>query len=424
MDYRGTLLQYTSKLYSGTFFPVPDDGRTLEQHDPSIDNLCVMCDKPGLQKCGRCGAGYCSKECHAEDWPLHKAICRDLAGRHALSQRPGPRHYRCLFFSATEAAPKLVWGSDNLDNLALDPIVMNYTMPFRKCGHGLCLLSFDRGTRLMGSLPMNGSIIRLAPTLGSTKIQFGDVLIYSHHPTSPSAVQHLDFTVRDLRSVADFFQSMKANPCIGNPARFPTSFYNCEMWPAIKVNCDGDIERLSPFLPHGKSLDRYQDVFVPSVDLEAQQMLMAWPHLLGLPWMLRRPYTNLTIKDPDLRNDAVQWFPMAATHSDPFLTSMEPKNLDERGSELGTLIIHHANGAKISPLHLQWLQAWLTEVRVTNRMPDAEFGDMVKSLQEHLKKGEKLTDDELGRLTGHWNDFLEKNRHDPEAATIVSPWDI
>ncbi|KAK7943510.1 uncharacterized protein PG986_012623 [Apiospora aurea] len=392
MDYRRTLLQYTSKLYSGTFFPVPDDGRTLEQHDSSIDNLCVMCDKPGLQKCGRCGAGYCSKGCQAEDWPLHKAFCRDLAGRYAVSQRPGSRHYRCLFLSATEAAPKFVWGSEVLDNLALDPIVMNYTMPFRKCGHGLCLLSFDRGTRLMGKEPINGSIIRLAPTLGSTKIQFGD--------------------------------SMKANPCIGNPARFPAGFYNCEMWPAIKVNCDGDIERLSPFLPHGRSLDRYQDAFVPSADLETQQLLMAWPHLLGLPWMLRRPYTNLTIKDPDLKNEAVQWFPMAATHSDPFLTSMEPKNLDERGSELGTLIIHHANGAKIRPLHLQWFQAWLTEIRVTNRMPDAEFGDMVESLQEHLKKGEKLTGDELGRLTGHWNDFLQKNRHDPEAATIVSPWDI
>ncbi|KAK4960896.1 hypothetical protein LTR10_001385 [Elasticomyces elasticus] len=48
-----------------------------------IDKVCGICgtNRGMLFKCGRCkSVMYCSKECQVQDWQLHKAYCKALAG--------------------------------------------------------------------------------------------------------------------------------------------------------------------------------------------------------------------------------------------------------------------------------------------------------------------------------------------------------
>ncbi|KAK5732564.1 hypothetical protein LTR17_010379 [Elasticomyces elasticus] len=54
---------------------------------PPIMKVCGICGSNAqtnggtLFKCGRCKSVlYCSKECQVKDWPLHKAVCKTLAG--------------------------------------------------------------------------------------------------------------------------------------------------------------------------------------------------------------------------------------------------------------------------------------------------------------------------------------------------------
>ncbi|KAF7556363.1 hypothetical protein G7046_g6316 [Stylonectria norvegica] len=69
--------------------------------------ICAMCRKTNATACDRCKSiHYCSKECQREDWPVHKALCRDMA---AMPQRPSKEHFLALYFPEFELKPQLVW---------------------------------------------------------------------------------------------------------------------------------------------------------------------------------------------------------------------------------------------------------------------------------------------------------------------------
>ena len=50
----------------------------LEQEEMStvIYSTCV-CNQTSRSACGKCGHGYCSRECQTKDWVLHKLHCQD-----------------------------------------------------------------------------------------------------------------------------------------------------------------------------------------------------------------------------------------------------------------------------------------------------------------------------------------------------------
>lgn len=442
---------YDRSLMDGTWFPLPDAGRTLEQHDPSADKLCVICEKQGSLRCSRCNAPYCSSKCQTEDWPIHKAICRDMAGRCAPSQRPSHGDRLMLLFPMTKPQPELVWVntgseatmfhiSDQLKpvlsqdintNIVYAPdllssIVVNYSIPFRHCGHTLRLVCLDFSCQLgmvLGVRVYNRSTMRLSKP-GHSKIQHGALMIYTELPDPLSTsltTKVLDVTPRDLRSAVDFFQSMKLNPCISNPSRYPTGAYDCEMWPAIKINCDGDLMRFKTFLPEGQELPRFESVQVPSKAFESVRHPSRLAQMLGLPWMVSKPLTNIGHSLVSGENKSARWFTFVL---DRKMAKFDPRWYDVYDPSCGTIIVNHATGAPLHPLHVEWLDAYMTDIRVTNRMPDVEFEAMATSLRAHIQKDEKLTDDELGRLTQHWNEFLKKKGHDPETSGIVSPWDV
>jgi hypothetical protein len=48
---------------------------------------CAVCDNPAPNKCGGCKTRtYCSKVCQANDWPKHKATCKDIVLSQALER--------------------------------------------------------------------------------------------------------------------------------------------------------------------------------------------------------------------------------------------------------------------------------------------------------------------------------------------------
>ncbi|ESZ93904.1 hypothetical protein SBOR_5725 [Sclerotinia borealis F-4128] len=74
---------------------------------------CVICDKPKTNFCQRCmSAKYCSKECQADDFPIHKLLCAEYE-RMSKSTRPTPNAKIAFFFGAPMTGetpkPKLIW---------------------------------------------------------------------------------------------------------------------------------------------------------------------------------------------------------------------------------------------------------------------------------------------------------------------------
>ncbi|KAK8044216.1 hypothetical protein PG993_004240 [Apiospora rasikravindrae] len=436
---------YDRKLFDGTFFPLPDAGRTMEQYDPSADKLCVMCEKTGMHRCGRCGTAYCSKKCQIEDWAIHKKICRDMAGAFAASQRPNEGSYRVLMFPDGDTF-KLNWVFGHIlmhreEHMAmiheaelgvpppsptptLDNLVINYSIPWRKCGHGLRIISRTRRDTTSTD-GLSRSFMSLLPSTGHVMTWDSIFCITAEDTTDPSATKLLDFTPRDLRSVVDFFQSAKANPCIVNPSRFPVSLYNCEMWPAIKINCDGDIKRFKPFMPAGKKLPRYEPVTVSSVPLDSDRYDVFWANALDLPWVMSVPNTNGGLEELELLNITAMWFCTCMVKWDSEEDATKPLRLWNK--IMGTVIVSHKRGAKLHPLHLRWLHTWKEDSdkvwESEDSAPNKDRHGMRDAMLGHKDRDARWVE-AIDRAKQHWTLFLEKNKQDPDAATVVSPWDI
>ncbi|KAK8014857.1 hypothetical protein PG990_008153 [Apiospora arundinis] len=393
-------------------------GRTLNmllnqlvRHDPAAYQMCVMCDNEGLHHCARCNAPYCSSKCQTDDWPLHKTICRDLAGGLASSERPGRDFRRMLLFPVDEAYPKLIWLENNFDKgtpgymaemsetlnaptrlagslftRALTAITINFSIAFRRCGHVLRLVVLVRPG--VPALRLNNSITKLSPP--GTPCSIWEI-------RGSCATEILDVNARDLRTAVDHFQFMSLNPCITNPSRFPAGFYQCQIWPAIKINCDGDIELLQAYMPRGQALPRYEHV--------------------------------------TRTNKAGMHFCTAIFPGDP-ADDGDMLTVGTRFCEdIGTLVVNHARGARISLLHLRWLAAWCEENYPTDEDSQNDTGgsgpkdddgdgyDLMDVLGDHMAKNERWVKI-VNAAKQHWANFLEKNRDDPDAAKIVSPWEL
>jgi len=60
-----------------------------------MSRLCVVCSKKGNKICGKCFSQYyCSKECQAEDWKIHKLTCQQ--------KKPKPRLPQTSLFNETD----------------------------------------------------------------------------------------------------------------------------------------------------------------------------------------------------------------------------------------------------------------------------------------------------------------------------------
>jgi hypothetical protein len=76
------------------------------------DNLCAMCDQPGVNACSGCHSiRYCSPLCQETDWPLHKLICKTYKDFSDTSRPPTffNVYKRAIYFSEFGDRPRFVW---------------------------------------------------------------------------------------------------------------------------------------------------------------------------------------------------------------------------------------------------------------------------------------------------------------------------
>ncbi|KAK9784218.1 putative Suppressor of anucleate metulae protein B [Seiridium cardinale] len=422
----------------GTFFPNHDEGRAHKYEDAAATALCLMCDKEGIQKCSRCQARYCSKECQEKDWTFHKLICNSLATKYSDPSQP-PQHFRALLLSQNKSKPQLVWVRNDRPETTTYPwaeidrllsrdskgpavglvmngdmsesIPINPSIPKRRCGRGLHMnvLCRTRPNERDGQfLKLNESIARLSPP-GHAMVQYGPVLVWAYdhkkgsiamdgsfanmHISPP--IQPKDFTARDFRSFIDFLHSYMANPCVIDPERF-LLYRDCTMVPAVKVNCDGDVKRYQPFLRHGISeLPRFESVMVPSQMPVVLQEPASWAELLGLAWDVRLVPSNIELGLEERQN--------------PHAKYLGPL----RQVSMGTVLVMRTDGGPIHRLHVNWMISYVGDL--VN-----EHGLRLLELCSMMGKGQKVKED-WGDLKLNWLTFLKK-KYKQSDGTVALPW--
>jgi hypothetical protein len=257
---------------------------------------------------------------------------------------------------------------------------INQELKHRKVGHGI--RQFTVPNARVDGLNINRSILALADP-GHLKVYFGAAVFFGFRTAEvggQTKVFYEDCTTRDLRMIIDWYMIQRDNPCVSKLTRYPTEIYSepgqprLSFVPAVKINCEGDILRLSSLT--GQGMDMVEDVWVLNKDQLNNRHAAQLPAMAGLPWLVQPcscfgSYDHLVDKDNVgiLRNwvgrvfmtDAKQPFP--ASHMTIGPNNTLPENLD--ATHCGTIIIMHANARHINTLHVAAFYEFVERVFAT-----------------------------------------------------------
>lgn len=78
---------------------------SMVNSDTSV--LCVVCNKRGARRCGKCKCPLLFGICQKEDLPTHKVV-RASFSNHAESSWPTDEHFRVLLFPV-DGKPEVIW---------------------------------------------------------------------------------------------------------------------------------------------------------------------------------------------------------------------------------------------------------------------------------------------------------------------------
>ncbi|CAJ2508515.1 Uu.00g135410.m01.CDS01 [Anthostomella pinea] len=420
---RGEYPAYMHHFYDGSLFPPCRPQQEIS--DPSVDLLCIMCDERGRIQCQSCHAPYCSDTCRAKDRSEHAKLCDSFATEFTNSNRP-TGCIRALLFPARGINPKLVWvrnegpmgtlfnaasvlahdlGTPDID---WHPVARNINgcIPFRRAGHGVRSLGWNH--LAIESLNVNESVLRLGRPWFSF-VQYGPILfegysrVVSEDDLSRQDLRSEDITPRDFRSIVDFFLDMMPNPCISNLERFPWSSRNCLPRQAVKINCDGDLERFHSFV-NGPLFPRYEEAWVPSSSMNSPRWTVTSIQHLGLHWVCQQCLTNLDFFNLDmsgLKNEQGNIF------QEWSLRRLNRLFLAE-GMELigvGSVLVMYENGAPINRFHVA---AVVDYMKVADRAgllgesPGEDAGNYASSTPgREREQFERFWTQWLGRVSDH-----------------------
>ncbi|KAH9890732.1 hypothetical protein F4778DRAFT_365757 [Xylariomycetidae sp. FL2044] len=371
-------------LYDGSLHPRCTHDQ-LREDDPSVDHkLCIVCDKEADMQCVRgCGARYCNKKCQQDDWEFHKQICTELVNKGLAEKkklwRGKPLPADCFWgyiFIPRQENPLIVVLQGNQEDaetktmleyapparqrkpihIQADPLHINAALPWRRIGHQLRFVCFGRFQAYYQEQPwpINKAIMNLGHT-GHTFPWYGPVLVVAYRyqnftgkPEDSDKHDWLDVTARDFRSVVEYINTCKANPCLTEPILFPKAAHGHAVWPAVKINCLGDKERFN------------YDIDMEPVCVPSEPFYKVRPRLpvlraqcLGFDWVYERCVTNLDFGDSKLANE---------NHIGRFFVpAKDPKtgqpSLNRITAEPGTIIVMHKSGQTISWV---WIHAVFT----------------------------------------------------------------
>ncbi|KAI8623206.1 hypothetical protein F5Y19DRAFT_493206 [Xylariaceae sp. FL1651] len=347
----------------------PIDGKL----DVDVLKSCTACDSKARKRCPICGTWYCDQICYSNDWSCHKTLCKASKEEFAVSKcRLG--HVRAIIFPLDSNKPSWVWV--NLEafeecitktfgiNLKeprsflfpRDLILVkdiNKELAHRKIGHGIRQFT-SPSARVPGS-NINQSIVALASP-GHMKIHFGHAIFFGFRTAENDGITRIyyeDATLRDLRMIVDWYLTRLDNPCIANALRFPTEIYNqtgseAVFWPAVKLNCEGDVHRLSQLCKKNQPIYPVEAVLVLSKDALGRRFDCPLAQMAGLSWVVQPcsgTYDSLT----DQGN--LELLPPIFSHwNGPIFGWPLPRHFDATYG--GTILVMHKAGGYIDMGHV------------------------------------------------------------------------
>ncbi|KAK6845778.1 hypothetical protein PG995_015888 [Apiospora arundinis] len=335
---------------------------------------CVMCEKKGDLACNVCGTKYCSKQCQKQDWKYHKMLCKSsMSADYRLSSRPGPDYRRIIVFPVDQKQPVWDWArfeggpagfaaseyhrlvpcpSDKFVHMGM-PLNVSSSNPYMRFGRGLQVFAigeiWDGIPSACPSLPINQSILNLAKP-GHAQLHWGPfaVAAFSSDEIGRPIIDRgiilwEDATLKDLRLVVDDTIAGKLNPCVVDPDRYALkSNTDDKPWPALKLNCRGDMKRFGL-----RPADAIEEVQVAPVANPAgrERHDASLPSRLGLSWVWEFSSTNGSLQGEDLTTE----------ENLGLILDKRPEVRDPENGGLftGTLILMHKKGRHICREHLQ-----------------------------------------------------------------------
>ncbi|CAJ2499653.1 Uu.00g025060.m01.CDS01 [Anthostomella pinea] len=307
----------TDSSYSSDFLPdemvatpVEDPRDGIIDHEALLS--CVVCDGDANLRCPRCGARYCAQACYKVDWPTHKHLCESATTEYS-EEKAETDHIRAIIFRCDKPHAEFIWldkdqpevtiaevlgYGTNLDsmNREVQPRNMiNYgpRKRLRGVGRGIRWYPSPFRTGRQGGNHINKSLMALSKP-AHMMVYHGDQLFV---PFSTKEYHHA--SLRDYRFICDFLRTRWANPCFDNALTshmplLPTA----QIWSAVKLNCEGDMARLSPFCGEGNSLPMIEDVSIFNIDLgnEHKRGACILPKMAGLSWVAQPCTTNQTVE--------------------------------------------------------------------------------------------------------------------------------
>ncbi|KAI1137347.1 hypothetical protein F5Y05DRAFT_389058 [Hypoxylon sp. FL0543] len=358
---RQTALETTS----WTFHPTVTDATDTKKGiiDKGALECCDYCDnEKAALWCRECGeARYCSAECSDQNRFQHGKVCASAQGQFHLSKRP-ECHVRGVLFDINSHKPSFIWLDTTDFPLSVaqalgvkveevqPPSDINSDIPHRRMHHGVQEFYPHRCSRSEGQeiTQFNKSIATLSRP-GLMRFRYCSIL-YSGFRLSKSgkSIVYEDITMKDFRAIIDYLQltTTYPNPIIVDLKRypFPTTANPKEKfrpWPAVKVNCHEDVQRLS-CLSEGNKWATVEDIFVPPVSKTEHLYL---PSLCGLPW-IGEFLADDELAPKQKRNYAGRIF----THVP--IQGKDGEQHQSLDAYCGSLYIVHADGAPIHPNHI------------------------------------------------------------------------
>ncbi|KAI1347089.1 hypothetical protein F5Y01DRAFT_330076 [Xylaria sp. FL0043] len=246
----------------------PTDGL----RDEGALNTCTLCDgSDANMRCSVCGTRYCNRECYAavNDFNTNKAPTN---------------HVRAIVFPA-------------LDISIIRALGITEKKPIKKpankllIGHGLRKFTAPKA-RIVAGPNVNRSIFALADP-GSLRVYFASSLFigfHTHEVDGATKVSYEHASPRDLRMIIEWYYTRPDNPCVSKLHRLPIKSYGCpgeevSLWPAVRLNCDGDQIRLCAL--SGQPHNNVQAVQVLSKDFFEIRTPCELAKLAGLPWVVQ-----------------------------------------------------------------------------------------------------------------------------------------
>ncbi|TGJ88355.1 hypothetical protein E0Z10_g468 [Xylaria hypoxylon] len=427
----------------------PADG--VQDHDAL--SRCTVCDSDAKMRCSTCGTWYCNRDCSMKDWPHHKALCKALKDGFNSSKAP-TNNVRAILFPMDSSKPTWVW--INLKSLDISIVRalgittrkplknpdnqlvakdINKSLKHRKIGHGIRRFTAPKARKL--GLNINRSIFALADP-GSLRAYFGSAIFFAfctYGAEGNIKVCYEDASVRDLRMIIEWYYINKYNPSISNLHRLPIKSYSypeeeVSLWPAVRVNCDGDTARIT--MLSRQHFEITHNVQVLSKDVLKNSMVCEFAAMAELPWVVQQCGG---VFDPIADHDNAEtlfynWF--GRIFAQDMVQNFKSWNLDYtsgwtlpghlESTHCGSIIVMHKYGCKIDKMHV------LCFIKFVEKAFKQATPLHVQEEEEEVKYCRALTSQiELQRFInrkafeGFWQDFIN-NQAQKFATIFASPY--